>query len=42
MRARARYNAFGKNLGQFLADDLYGITGQMPRWRAAERLALLS
>jgi hypothetical protein len=28
--------------GRFWADDLNGITGQMPRWRAAERLALAS
>src|SRR3954452_6196418 len=42
MRARARSSAFGKKAGRFLADDLTGITGQMLRSRAAERLALAS
>src|SRR3954465_12159550 len=42
MRARARESAFGKKAGRFWADDLTGITGQMLRSRAAERLALAS
>jgi 2-dehydro-3-deoxygluconokinase len=42
MRARARSSAFGKNAGRSLADDLNGITGQILRSRAAERLALAS
>ena len=40
--ASTRSCASAANAGRFRADDLNGITGQMLRSRAAERLALAS
>lgn len=42
MRARPLSMILGKNFGLFLAFDLVGIAGQMPRARAAARFALES
>ena len=42
MRARPLYSILAKKAGFFLVFDRNGITGQMPRLRAAARLAAAS